>query len=127
MLLVRKEQIQRRSLATDQSGLFRSEDRKAHVGCLALGARLDHRASTRKQNVAGADGWHQFDETWTCTDQKDWLGRTGPFTCLNSMMSSSSCTGPLKNKVEYCGTNLDSSFREEKRGPKSRSGGKGRV
>ena len=23
----------------------------------------------------GTDGWHRFDETWTCTDQKDWLGR----------------------------------------------------
>ncbi|CAE6942571.1 unnamed protein product [Symbiodinium natans] len=24
----------------------------------------------------GDSGWTQYDETWTCTDEKDWLGRT---------------------------------------------------
>ncbi|CAL1155828.1 unnamed protein product [Cladocopium goreaui] len=32
--------------------------------------------SAAKSWGPGTDGWHRFDETWTCTDQKDWLGRT---------------------------------------------------
>lgn len=24
---------------------------------------------------AGEDGWHRYDKTWNCTDQKDWRGR----------------------------------------------------
>ena len=32
--------------------------------------------SAAKHWGPGTDGWHRFDETWTCTDQKDWLGRT---------------------------------------------------
>ncbi|CAJ1405512.1 unnamed protein product [Effrenium voratum] len=32
--------------------------------------------SAAKNWGPGKDGWYQFDETWTCVDQKDWLGRT---------------------------------------------------
>lgn len=32
--------------------------------------------SAAKHWGPGTEGWHRFDETWTCTDQKDWFGRT---------------------------------------------------